>query len=140
MSIGSLFEDARRCLHMSFEAIKHHCLNTYQSGLIWIPKRSLIRNKYCGLLSSIPKVVTGLAESWGAIEHVMHHPMSVLSVSFSLDGTRMVSGSADNSVRISNAVTGEIQRVLEGHSRSVTSVSFAPDGTHVVSGSWDNSV
>ena len=117
---------------MSFEAIRHHCLNTYRSALIWVPKQSLLRNKYCGLLGSVPRVVTGLEESWGALEHVMHHPNSVLSVSFSPDGTRVVSGSYDHSVRIWNAITGEIERVLEGHQDHVISVAFSPDGARVV--------
>ena len=64
----------------------------------------------------------------------------VSSGAFSRDGTRVVSGSLDNTIRIWNAVTGDIERVLKGHSDGVTSVAFSHDGTRVVSGSWDNSV
>ena len=45
----------------------------------------------------------------------------------------MVSGSIDRSVRIWNAITGEMERVLEGHPEGVTSVAFSSDGTRVVS-------
>ena len=125
-SIGSLFADARRCLQMSFEAIKHHCLYRYRS------KKSLIRNKYCGLLGNVPRIVAGLAELWGTFEVVIRHAEVILSAGFSPDGTRVVSGSYDGSLRIWNAATGEIGRVLEGDSREVNSVSFSPDGTRVV--------
>ena len=40
----------------------------------------------------------------------------VSSVTFSPDGTRVVSGSRDNSVRIWNASMGEKEHVLKGHS------------------------
>ncbi|TFL04891.1 quinon protein alcohol dehydrogenase-like superfamily, partial [Pterulicium gracile] len=64
----------------------------------------------------------------------------VNSVAFSPDGTWVVSGLGDNSVRIWDASTGEEKHKLDGHTRGVTSVAFSPDGTRVVSGSRDNSV
>ena len=45
-----------------------------------------------------------------------------------------------SSVRIWNTATGEMGRILEGHSDWVTSVAFSPDGSRVVSGSRENSV
>ena len=139
-SIGSLFKDAHRCLQMCFEEIKHHSLNTYHSALIWVPKKSLIRNKYRGLLGSLPKVLIGLMESWGAFENIMYHPQRVVCMSFSPDGTRVVSGTYDQSVRIWNAITGEIECELKGHSGVVESAMFSPDRTCVVSGSRDKLV
>ena len=78
-----------------------------------------------------------MAQSWGPVEHVMNHPDHVLSVAFSNDGTRVVSGSLDKCVRIRNAMTGEMERVLEGQSDGVPSVAFSSDGTRVMSGSLD---
>ena len=69
----------------------------------------------------------------------------VYSVSFSPDGTRIVSGSRDNSVRVWDAASGELLKVLGGHTDEVLSVSFSPDGTRIVSGEdesvlvWDAS-
>ena len=65
---------------------------------------------------------------------------SVNSVAFSSDGTRIVSGSSDNLVRVWDASTGESLKVLKGHTKSVNSVTFSSDGNRIVSGSSDNSV
>ena len=111
-----MFEDARRCLQMGFDAIKYHCLNTYHPALMWLPKKSLIRERYRRLLGSGPRVIAGLTESWGPIEHVMHHHEYVSSAAFSNNGTRVISGSKDNTIRIWNAATGEMKRIVEGHS------------------------
>jgi len=64
----------------------------------------------------------------------------VLSVSFSPDGTRIVSGSSDDTLKLWDAATGEELRTLKGHEEEVRSVSFSPDGTRIVSGSKDETV
>src|SRR3979490_1942756 len=95
-----LFDDARHCLQMGSEAISHHCLNTYRSAFTWIPKRSLLRQKYATSFCNVPgaKVLAGLADAWELTsEHIMRHRGSVISVMFSRDGSRVVSGSADRS-------------------------------------------
>ena len=72
------------------------------------------------------------------IHQLVGHSRTVNSASFSPDGTKVVSGSKDNTVRIWDAVTGECEQTLQGHSNDVNSASFSPDGTKVVSGSNDN--
>ncbi|MGK0187511.1 MAG: WD40 repeat protein/tetratricopeptide (TPR) repeat protein [Verrucomicrobiales bacterium] len=69
-----------------------------------------------------------------------HHSGAVTSVFFSPDGTRIVSGSRDNTVKLWDADTGNEIASLEGHSERVTSVAFSPDGSRIVSGSFDNTV
>jgi WD40 repeat protein len=62
-------------------------------------------------------------------------------VAFSPDGKRIVSGSADNTVRIWDALSGaEVLPPLRGHDNTISSVSFSPDSTRIVSGSHDNSI
>ncbi|ABW25762.1 WD-repeat protein [Acaryochloris marina MBIC11017] len=75
------------------------------------------------------------------IKLLQGHQAAVLSVSYSPDGTRIVSGSLDNTVRIWDAKTGQpIGEPLQGHQNTVWSVSYSPDGRRIVSGSSDNTV
>jgi len=59
-------------------------------------------------------------------------------VSFSPDGTRIVTGSEDETAKVWDARTGEERLALNGHTEGVTSVSFSPDGTRIVTGSQDD--
>ena len=68
------------------------------------------------------------------------HSNAVLSVAFSLDGTQIVSGSDDETLRLWDAVSGAHLNTLNGHSNSVRSVAFSPDGTQIVSGSNDRTL
>ena len=68
------------------------------------------------------------------------HSLGVLSVAFSADGARVVSGSYDKTVKLWDAATGAQLRTFEGHADRVTSVAFSPDGTKVLSGSEDKTL
>lgn len=67
------------------------------------------------------------------------HLGPVFSAAFSPDGKRIVSGSADGSIRLWDSKTGKEQRRLDGHNGRVWSVAFAPEGRRVLSGAFDNS-
>nr|GAT49021.1 WD40 repeat-like protein [Mycena chlorophos] len=70
------------------------------------------------------------------------HKDRVISVAFSSDGQKAVSGSADKdkTLCIWNLATGQQQQRLEGHTRGVSSVTFSSDGSKVISGSYDKTV
>ena len=49
----------------------------------------------------------------------------VNAVTFSRDGTCIISGSDDNLVRVWDALTGKEKHVLNGHTNSVSSVAIS---------------
>jgi len=68
------------------------------------------------------------------------HDREVTSTCFSPNGSQVVSGSKDKTVRIWDAKTGKNIQTLNGHADVVTCVCFSPDGSQVVSGSEDKTV
>jgi len=68
------------------------------------------------------------------------HSDTVLSLSFSPDGTLLVSGGADKTARIINIETLKSVRSLEGHTHHVLSVGWSPDSRTIVTGGADNSI
>jgi WD40 repeat protein len=68
------------------------------------------------------------------------HTRCVNSVSFSPDGTRLASGSHDQTVRLWDARSGVELATLKGHTSWVESVRFSPDGTRLVSGDGDGMI
>ncbi len=62
------------------------------------------------------------------------------AVAFSPDGSQIISGSGDQTVRLWDAASGEELRQLIGHTSGVSSVAFSPDGKQIVSGSLDDTV
>ena len=68
------------------------------------------------------------------------HGSTVWSAGFSPDGTKVVSGSSDKTLRLWNVATGECEQTLAGHSAGVSSAGFSPDGTKVVSASYDETL
>ncbi len=66
------------------------------------------------------------------------HTGSVDSVAMTPDGARIVTGSADNTVRVWDAKTFAELATLKGHTDNVWSVAVTPDGARIVTGSRDN--
>ena len=65
------------------------------------------------------------------------HSSGITSVAFSSDGTRVVSGSADMTLKLWDVATGRLLRTFEGHRYTIESVAFSPNGAQVLSGSLD---
>ncbi|CAJ0860681.1 putative serine/threonine-protein kinase PkwA [freshwater sediment metagenome] len=58
-------------------------------------------------------------------------------VAFSRDGSTIVIGSSDGTLKQFDAKSGRELRVLEGHAANVSAVVYSPDGRKIGSGSWD---
>jgi len=68
------------------------------------------------------------------------HTAPVRSVSFSPDGSLLVSGSQDNTVRVWDFRSGKLLKAMRGHGEQVRSCRFAPGGDRVASASHDQQV
>jgi len=64
----------------------------------------------------------------------------VRSVAISPDGGTLVSGSADNTVKVWRLSDGALLRTLTGHVWSVNSIAISTDGGMLVSGSGDETI
>ena len=62
------------------------------------------------------------------------------SVAYSPDGSRLISGSDDRTIKIWNVSTGQCLQTLTGHTDYVWEVSYRPDGKRIASGSFDETI
>ena len=68
------------------------------------------------------------------------HTAWVSAVALSPDGSTIVSGSFDRTVKVWDARDGRLRRSLEGHTAWVSAVALSPDGSTIVSGSHDRTI
>jgi WD40 repeat protein len=94
-----------------------------------------------GVDLDLPVDLAVYAVSTGEEPHTFKgHTGPVLSVSFSPDGTRIASGSHDQTIRLWDASTGEELQTLKGHTSGVSIVAFSPNGKRIVSGGRDKTL
>lgn len=80
------------------------------------------------------------ADTGEVIREFEGHTDSVNFMSFSRDGTRLVSGSYDMTARTWDVVTGQPLVTLVGHDGLVSGVTFSPDGKMIMTTSSDSTI
>jgi len=59
---------------------------------------------------------------------------------FSTDGTSLISGSEDKTIKLWDMQTGGVVRTFHGHTYLVSAVSISADCVTIASGSWDGTI
>jgi tRNA A-37 threonylcarbamoyl transferase component Bud32 len=91
---------------------------------------------FCLIFASLrPASAQGFTELWTS-----NVGNFVVSVSYSPDGKRIVSGDNGGHVRVWDAASGEEQWESKNVGNTVVSVSYSPDGKRIVSGDWTDHV
>jgi len=91
----------------------------------------------CSALPSNQKSLESVWKLWKSLEG---HKYYVSSVCFSPDGSKIISGSGDNTVKLWDFPSGNLLKTYEGHSNFVDSVCFSIDGSKIASGSVDKTI
>ncbi|AFY35721.1 caspase family protein [Calothrix sp. PCC 7507] len=87
-----------------------------------------------------PQVSTSQVQRWTCIYTLTDHSDKVNCVAISPDGQTLVSGSADQTIKIWSLTTGKHIHTFEGHADTVNCVAISPDGQTLASGSADKTI
>ncbi|CUA76118.1 Lissencephaly-1 homolog [Drosophila mojavensis] [Rhizoctonia solani] len=138
-----LVEDARNFVtSFAGSPVSQSMPHIYISSLPLCPRCSSVYQNYWNRTRGLLELKGSLIERREAAALATWNLGSyVYSIAYSPDGTRVVAGCYDHTVRIMNAHDGTpLLDPLQGHTDSVRSVAFSPDGKLVASGSDDCTV
>ncbi|KAH7330049.1 NACHT domain-containing protein, partial [Rhexocercosporidium sp. MPI-PUGE-AT-0058] len=128
-NLHAFIQDARRFVVYNRSVIEQAPLQSYCSALVFSPEKSLVRVAFGKCIPDWILQKPKVQAYWNALLQTLEgHTDSVHSVAFSPDSKQVVSGSADQTVRLWDVATGAALQTLEGHTDSVHSVAFSPDG------------
>jgi WD40 repeat protein len=81
-----------------------------------------------------------LKPTWTLQQTIAAHSDWVRCLSFTPDGTKLVSGSFDKTIKLWQLSTGEVIHTLADRPKGVFALAVSPNGKFLVSGSWDETI
>jgi len=69
-----------------------------------------------------------------------HTTGGITALAVTPDGKRVVSGSADKTIKVWDLKSGQLLHSFDGHSDKVSTVALTPDGRRAISASWDKTL
>ncbi|PYI18673.1 hypothetical protein BO99DRAFT_433403 [Aspergillus violaceofuscus CBS 115571] len=108
-AINAFLHDARRFILSNSKLADLAPLQIYSSGLIFIPKSSIIRNRVSADISSWIRGTPMFEESWGPGISLL-----IRSMMLSPDGRRVAFELDDNTIRVWDAKDAQFERTFVG--------------------------
>jgi WD40 repeat protein len=78
--------------------------------------------------------------TWNLQQTISAHSDWVRCLSFTPDGSKLVSGSFDKTIKLWQLNTGTVIHTLTDHIKGVFALAVSPDGQLLASGSWDETI
>jgi WD40 repeat protein len=79
-------------------------------------------------------------ENGRLLHELKGHKERIAAVTMTADGGRVISGSADQTIKIWDVESGRLTNTFSGHNSVVRAVALTPDACLAVSGSWDRNL
>ena len=73
-------------------------------------------------------------------QHTKSRNFFIYNASYSPNGKLIATGGYDHKLKLWDATTGKVHRVIEGHTNNVLGVAFSPDGKRVATASTDRTL
>ena len=117
--VEEILNDTYLLLAQFDNIIETSALHVYHSALSFAPSSTRLHRTYSSRFPNRIIASPGVQRHWSRLVAVLRgHSESVDALSYLPDGSRLASGSDDNTVRLWDGATGVPIATLEGHSSS----------------------